>query len=97
VNSLLILGVYMSVPEKLIFLDFRITIAKYLETIRADVEGTKLAVQAVGHQRGVFEKAVVAVDTIFHPSSSIEIGSAVEVGSYEWWGSHQAFLNSGLL
>jgi hypothetical protein len=41
--------VYMSVPEKMIFLDFLITIAKYLETIRADVESTQLAVQAVGN------------------------------------------------
>jgi hypothetical protein len=48
-NSLLIFGVYMSVPEKMIFLDFFITVTKYLETIRADVVSTQLAIQAVSN------------------------------------------------
>jgi hypothetical protein len=91
VNSLLIFGVNMTDPEKMVFLDFLLTVTKCLETIRTDVKSTQLVVQAVGNQRGVFEKAVVSVDTIFRPSGSIGTGLAVEIGGCERWGSHQAF------
>jgi hypothetical protein len=80
VNSLLIFGMNMTDPEKMVFFDFLITVTKRLQTIRTDVESPQLVVQAVGNQRGVFEKAVVSVDTIFHPCGSLEIGSTVEVG-----------------
>jgi len=49
VNSLLIFWVNMANPEKVVFLDFLITVAKSLETIRTDVESTQLAVQAIGN------------------------------------------------
>ena len=91
-NSLLVLGVNMSDPEKVVFLDFLVTVAKCLETIRANVKSAQLVVQGVGNEGGVFEKAVVTVDAIFHPCTrSLSIGSALEVGGCQWWGSHQAF------
>jgi hypothetical protein len=39
----------MSVPEKMIVLDFLIAVAKYGETIRADVESAQLAIHAVSN------------------------------------------------
>ena len=81
----------MSVPEKMILLDFFITITKYFETIRADIQSTKLAIQAVGNERGVFEKAVVAVDAVLHPNVCLKIGLALEARGCQRWGSHQAF------
>lgn len=88
-DSLLIFRVNMSHPEKMVFLDFLIRVAKCLETIRADVECTQLMVQGVGNKGSVFEEAMVTVDTIFQPSGSLKIGSTVEVGSCDWGGSHQ--------
>lgn len=90
-NSLLIFGVNMPDPEKVVLLDFLITVAECLVTIRADVESAKLVVQAVGNQRGVFEKAAVSVNTVFPPWGSLETGSTAEVAGCHWRGSHQAY------
>jgi len=48
-DSLLIFWVNVSNPEKVVFLDFLVTVAKCLETIRTDVESTQLVVQAIGN------------------------------------------------
>jgi hypothetical protein len=45
----------MVVPEKIVFLDFLVTVAKDLQAIGADVEGAQLVVQAIGHHRRIFE------------------------------------------
>ena len=80
VNSLLIFGVNMSDPEKMVILDFLLAVTKGLETIRADVKSTQLVIQAIGNERGVLEKAVVPVDTFFRTSRLLKIGSAMEAG-----------------
>jgi len=54
-NSLPIFGMDMVVPEKIVFLDFLVTVAKDLQAIGADVEGAQLVVQAIGHHRRIFE------------------------------------------
>ncbi len=54
-NSLPIFGMDMVVPEKIVFLDFLVTVAKDLQAIRADVEGAQLVVQAVGHHGRIFK------------------------------------------
>jgi len=91
VDSLLIFWVNVSNPEKVVFLDFLVTVAKCLETIRANVKSAQLVVQGVGNEGGVFEKAVVAVDTIFHPDGWLKISLALEAGGCDRGGSHQAF------
>ena len=80
VNSLLIFGVNMSDPEKMVFLDFLLPVTKGLETIRADVESTQLVIQAIGNERGILEKAVVSVDTFFRTFPLLKIGAAIEAG-----------------
>jgi hypothetical protein len=45
----------MVVPEKIVFLDFLVTVTKDLQAIRADVEGAQLVVQAIGYHGCVFE------------------------------------------
>ena len=70
-------------PEKMVFLDFLIRVAKGLETVRADVKCTLLMIQGVGNEGSVFEEAMVTVDTIFHPSGSLTTGPSVKVGGSE--------------
>jgi hypothetical protein len=43
-DSLPIFGMDVVVPEKIVFLDFLVTVAKDLQAIRADVEGAQLVV-----------------------------------------------------
>jgi len=43
-NSLLIFGMDVVFPEKIVFLDFLVTVAKDFQAIRADVEGAQLVV-----------------------------------------------------
>jgi hypothetical protein len=43
-DSLPIFGMDAVVPEKIVFLDFLVTVAKDLQAIRADVEGAQLVV-----------------------------------------------------
>jgi hypothetical protein len=54
-NSLPIFRMDMVVPEKVVFLDFLITVTKDFLAIRADVEGAKVVVQAVGYNGRVFK------------------------------------------
>ena len=54
-NSLPIFGMDMVVPEKIVFLNFLVTVAKDFQAIRADVEGAQMVVQTVGHYGRIFK------------------------------------------
>ena len=90
-NSLPIFWMDMINPEKIVFLDFLLTVAKDLQAIRADVEGSQLVVQAIGHHGRVFEQPLVSLLAVFRLYGWLRIGSAAEVETWVRRRSHEAF------